>query len=337
MAVNCTRAPHAFGGAPQPAVMPVDLAMCLSLSQRQPLYQLLLAPPLEPAPRCAPLRPGPFAPRHSSSSSLASPLPSSPLAFEPRRDSGGVKKHVVFADAKGLPLAVVHYFTPEHALTSSTLERTSSAAKPQDLKSNPNKPQRHKFRLAFPQPSLDLKAFLGRLRDTHVQLESCSVSEHSLSGRVCVSHVSNEKAVLVRVTFDSWRSHRDIPCMFLQKLHLAGSDLDVYSFDLNLPQNLEPKERFEFCVSLRPGVGATPHWDDNRGLNYRVRVERKGSHINRGDASRYYSTLSKPRSWSSQLQNNADLQCFQRTLSNRGKTDWSNYQRNYPLNSQQQI
>lgn len=324
--------------------MPVDLAMCLSLSQQQPLYQLLSMSPLKPVQRCSPLRPSPYSSRRSSASSL----PSSPLAFEPRscfrRDSTSVnKKHVVFADAKGLALTVVHLFTPEHSFSSSsTLEFKSSATKLQDQKANPNRLQRYKFRLGFPQPTLDLKEFLARLRETHIQLESCNLSEHSLSGKVCVSHVSNEKAVHVRVTFDSWRSHHDIPCVFLQKMHLAGSDLDVYSFDLSLPQNIDTKERFEFCVSLRPGVGATPQWDNNRGLNYRVRMERDGSNISQGDINHYYSTLSKhkPRSWSSHLQNSTDVQYFQRNLSSRVNTEWNplcspNYQRNYPLTSQQ--
>lgn len=235
------------------------------------------------------------------------------------------KKRVVFADAKGLALTAVHLFTPEHSSPSSTLEMKPSPAKLQGQQSTSNKLQRYKLRLGFPQPTLDIKAFLARLRETHIQLESCNISEHSLSGKVCVSHVSKEKTVNVRVTFDSWRSHHDIPCMFLQQLHFAGSDMDVFSFDLNLPQNIDPKERIEFCVSLRPGLGATPHWDNNRGLNYRVCMEKDGSNANQCDANHYYPTLSKykPRSWPSHLQNSADPQYFQRSLTSRVNAEWN--------------
>lgn len=252
--------------------MPLDLAMCLSLSHQKPL--LSMSPP-KPTPNDCPPRAIVYSPRHSSSSSSSSSLPSSSLTSEPRscfrRDSGRVKKkRVVFADANGLALTAVRLFIPEHSSSSSTLVIRPSPAKLQGQQSTSTKLHRYKMRLGFPHPMLDIKAFLAHLREMHVQLGSCNISEHSLSGKVFVSHVSNEKIVHIRVTFDSWRSHHDIPCMFLQQLCCAGSDMDVFSFDLNLPQNIDSKERIEFFVSLRPGHGATPYWDNNRGLNYRV-------------------------------------------------------------------
>lgn len=315
---------HAFGH-PQPAVMPLDLAMCLSLSQQQPL--LSVSPP-KPTPNNCPPRAIVYSPCHpsSSSSSSSSSLPSSPLTSGPRsclrRDSSRVnKKRVVFADANGLALTAVRLFIPEHSSASSTLVIKPSPAKLQSQQSTSNKPRRYKMCLDFPHPMLDIKAFLARLREMHVQLGSCNISEHSLSGKVCVSHVSNEKIVHIRVTFDSWRSHHDISCMFLQQLCCAGCDMDVFSFDLNLPQNIDSKEGIEFCVSLRPGPNATPHWDNNRGLNYRVCMEKNGSNAYQGDANHYYPTLSKrkPPLWSSHLaltmQNFADL----RSLSSKSK------------------
>ncbi|GLD55115.1 protein phosphatase 1 regulatory subunit 3C-B-like protein [Lates japonicus] len=147
--MNCTRVLHAFGHS-QPAVMPVDLAMCLSLKPRS--------------------------------------------CF--RRDSTSVnKKRVVFADAKGLALTAVRLFIPEPSSPTPTLVMKPSPAKLQGQQSTSNNLQRYKLRLGFPQPTLDFKAFLARLREMRVQLESCNISEHSLSGKVCVSHVSAEKAV----------------------------------------------------------------------------------------------------------------------------------------------
>uniref|UniRef100_A0A7N6FIG5 CBM21 domain-containing protein n=1 Tax=Anabas testudineus TaxID=64144 RepID=A0A7N6FIG5_ANATE len=270
--MNCTRVLSALGNHPQPAVMPLDLAMCLSLSQQQPLYQLL-----------------------SSSSSSSSRVN---------------KKRVVFADANGLALTAVRLFIPEHSLSSSTLATKPFPDKLQGQQSTSNKPHSYKLRLGFPHPMQYIKAFLARLREGHVQLGSCNISEHSLSGKVCVSHDSNEKTVHIRVTFDSWRSHHDIPCTFVQQLRCAGSDMDVFSFDLSLPQNIDPKERIEFCVSLRPGPGATPHWDNNRGLNYRVCMEKHGSNAKQGDAIHYYPMLTKykPPSWPSHL-SNLQMQC----------------------------
>lgn len=236
-----------------------------------------------------------------------------------------IKKRVVFADAKGLALTAVRLFIPEPTSTTPTLLMKPSPAKLQGQQSTINSLPRYKLRLAFPQPVLDFKAFLARLREMHVQLESCSISDRTLSGKVCVSSISIEKVIHIRVTFDSWRSHRDIPCTFLQQ---QRSDIAVYAFDLSLPQNIDTKERIEFCVSFRPGPGAAPLWDDNRGLNYRVCVEKEAANTNQSDANRFHPALSskqRPPSWPSHvlcsLQNCADQQHLQMGWSNRVRAE----------------
>ncbi|XP_059214255.1 protein phosphatase 1 regulatory subunit 3C-B [Centropristis striata] len=296
--MNCARVLHAIGSHPQPAMMPVDLATCLSLSRRQPLYQLLSMSPVKPTQQryqqsSSPQnRTGLHSP-HPPHSPTPAPLPSEPRSCF-RRDSGGSnKKRVVFADAVGLALTAVRLFVPEPSSPAYPLLITPSLAKLQSQQSTSNKLPRNKLRLGFPPPTLDPKAFLARLRDTHVQLESCNISEHSLSGKVRVCQAGMDKAVHVRVTFDSWRTHHDVPCTFLQQQHYRGSDMDVFAFEFGLPKNLDPKERVEFCVSFRPGPGATAHWDNNRGQNYRVCVERDESNGYQGDDYRFYPTLSQ--------------------------------------------
>ncbi|KAG7216635.1 hypothetical protein INR49_023344 [Caranx melampygus] len=257
--MTCTRVLHAIGGYPPPGVMP-DLAACLSLTRRQPIHQLLSTSTLKPAKRhcqSTATLPRTHSPHHFPSSSppcsLSSPVPPGPRSCF-RRDSGSNvnKKRVVFADAKGLALTAVRLFIPEPTSTPPTLLMKPSPAKLQGQQSPFNSLQRYKLRLAFPQPILDFKAFLARLREMNVQLESCSISDRTLSGKVCVSNISIEKAVHIRVTFDSWRSHRDIPCTFLQQQRSGGSDIGVYAFELSLPQNIDPKERIEFaCPSGR--------------------------------------------------------------------------------------
>lgn len=335
---------QALGSHHQPAVMPVDLAMCLSLSQRQPLYQLLSMAPLKPKQHHyqqtdCPQRTSHRSPHHSVSSPYptSSSLPSSTAPSGPRscfrKDSTSPnKKRVVFADAKGLALTAVHLFIPEPS-SVSTLLMKPPPAKLQGQQPISNKQQRYKLRLGFPQPTLDLKAFLARLRETRVQLESCSILEHTLRGKVCVSHASVEKAVNIRVTFNSWRSYHDIPCTFLQQQRCGGSDMDVFAFELSLLKKIDPKERVEFCVYLKPGPGITPHWDDNRGLNYRVCIEKDGLNANQGDAHYSYQKLSqnRPPSWPStswpshvslNVQNSAELQYLQRSLSSRVTAEW---------------
>ncbi|XP_061554725.1 protein phosphatase 1 regulatory subunit 3C-B isoform X2 [Phycodurus eques] len=197
------------------------------------------------------------------------------------REAGGLgKKRVVFADAKGLALTAVHLFFAD---TSSLTETHLIESCPNKLPDS-KKTQNHKYRLGFPQPTLDSKAFLARLRETNVQLESCNISECSLRGKVLICHGSTDKAVHLRLTFDSWQHYYDIPCVFLQQQRCGGSDMDVFTFDLSLPQDIKPTEGIEFCVSFRPGCGTSMHWDNNRGKNYKV-------HMDKGAGQSYPSLL----------------------------------------------
>lgn len=131
----------------------------------------------------------------------------------------------------------------------------------------------YKLRLAFTQPSLDFKVFMSRLKDVGLQLESCSVSEYCLSGRVrAQAQVGLEQTVYVRMSFDSWRSHHDIPCTFLHRQRYGAMETDIYTFELSLPMSLDPTHGIEFGVASTTDEGAL--WDDNRGQNYRIQVEK---------------------------------------------------------------
>ncbi|XP_072228679.1 protein phosphatase 1 regulatory subunit 3C-B [Leuresthes tenuis] len=230
----------------------------------------------------------------SSSSSLTISRVPSKLRSCLRRNSGGVnKKRVVFADDKGLELTAIHLFNPKPLSSTSAPGMGPSPAQRQDQQSTSSKTLCHKIQLGFPQPTQDFKTFLACLRERSVQLESCSISEHILRGRVCVSHVSTTKAVHIMMTFDSWKTHYDIPCKFVQHQQWSGLDVDVFFFYMNLPQNIDPKERSEFCVLFRPGPGSIYHWDNNKGQNYRVCIEKDESSASQGNTNHCDLTLSK--------------------------------------------
>lgn len=276
MAINCTRMLHALGSHPPSGMMPVDLATCLSL--RQPLHPLL-SPLRAATQRLSITSPSSYTLRHpaapSPSPTSAPASPSEPRSCI-RRDHWGLKKRVSFADAKGLALTAVRLFIPEAASSpqcSSSLPSMVSRrfqAKQEAVPAARKSP--YKLRLAFTQPSLDFKVFMSRQKDVGLQLESCSVSEYCLSGRVRVSQIGSEQAVHVRMSFDSWRSHHDIPCTFLHKHWVGVMETDIYTFELSLPMNLEPIHGIEFGVSSRTDEVAL--WDDNRGQNYRIQVEK---------------------------------------------------------------
>lgn len=265
--MSCTRVLHAVGSRPPSMVSPVDLAACLSLGQRQPLRPLLS--PLRPTQRLCP--PRAYSPQRHPSTSTLPPSPTSPRSCF-RKHGCGLKKRVVFADAKGMALTAVRLFIPEPTSPTSYSPLPSTVLRRIVTKLEaPNKS--HKLRLAFTQPSLDFKVFLSRQKEVGVQLESCTVSESCLSGKVRVSNVGAEQTVHVRVSFDSWKSHHDIPCTFLQQQWYGVLSTDIFTFDLSLPLNLDPADGIEFCVLSRGEGNVVPMWDDNRGQNYRIHVE----------------------------------------------------------------
>lgn len=277
--------------------------MCLSLSQRPSLYQLSSPS----APNAMQRKPNEGL--HSLFSPLAPPsnLPLRPRSCFRRIGLGVSKKRVMFADTKGLALAAVHVFTPESASFDSPVMKTPAETHvlhtfPQDQQSSSNKQQRYRLRVALTQPFFDFKAYLAH-QEMSIQLESCDISKNSLFGKVCVSHDSVKKAVWVRLTFDSWRSYRDFPCTFLLQQPPA---VDVYAFDLCLPKNIDPKERAEFFVFFTAGPGSMPQWDNNRGKNYSVQLEKDGPHVRQGQVNlcRRTSLKQRPPLWpSSELQN----------------------------------
>lgn len=355
--VFCIRVLSALGSHPPPAVTPVDLAM--RLSQRHSLYDLMSMSPLKPAEQsCRPvhclqraaslysLRRSPPSPNFQPSLLPSPPLTSGPRSCIRRDSSSQTKKRVVFADAKGLALTAVRLFIPDSSLPAPTLAVKPIKSKlqthlwPSNKLQQPsilNKLQQQPPLIIMQQQSIsskvqrspqpELENSLARLREMRVQLESCSISGNSLSGRVRVSHVSAEKAVHIRVTFDSWQSHQDIPCTYLLEQRFGGSEVHVFAFDLSLPKTVDPEERIEFCVYLRTGAGTPTHWDDNNGQNYRVYVEKDRANANQGNANGY-STLSKyqPLSWPSHvslgMQNYADPLYSQSSLSSKVRSEW---------------
>lgn len=192
------------------------------------------------------------------------------------------KRRVVFADSKGLSLTAVCVFTAEEVIPYPKL--TLRSRQPVTLKEAPptgstgHDRGSRRVHLGFAQPSSDFQSFLAQLHGALVALESCTVTECALSGTVLVKNVSYQKDVQLRVTFDSWRSHRDVPCVYLYQGYYAP-DTDTFTFSVPLPESLDPQDRLEFCVSYLPGGYDTPMWDNNRGQNYRIHVDHESADL----------------------------------------------------------
>ncbi|XP_070707044.1 protein phosphatase 1 regulatory subunit 3B [Pempheris klunzingeri] len=172
------------------------------------------------------------------------------------------KKRVTFADHRGMSLTRVKVFSEFsdpidiplniQEMLSSAL---SLAAKEDTLV------------LDFAQPASDYLRFRQSLERNYVCLEHCVLKEKALAGTVKVKNLSFEKCVKLRVTFDSWKSHTDVDCVYVKDSY-PSSYSDTFSFSVSLPDELRPHERLEFAVCYE--VDGREHWDSNHGDNYRI-------------------------------------------------------------------
>ncbi|XP_009991531.1 PREDICTED: protein phosphatase 1 regulatory subunit 3C-B-like [Chaetura pelagica] len=239
--------------------MPVDLAVRLCLSHSPPICKLLSSyEELRGSRGRKPLR-----------SCLNQKLNTEP---EPeRRDStrsskGQKKKKVVFADMKGLSLTAVHFFSKIEEDFCDLQHALSDLARFRPRLRDP-RPQVCGYVLDFPQPSADYVTFRSRLHSNLVCLENCLIQDCALSGTVKVRNIEYEKKVMVRITFDGWKSFRDISCQYMHSTY-GSADTDTFSFELALPNSSVSCRAAEFCISFQ--CGQKTHWDNNHGRNYTI-------------------------------------------------------------------
>ncbi|XP_067858578.1 protein phosphatase 1 regulatory subunit 3C-B [Heptranchias perlo] len=257
--MNCTRVYHILDtrSLPTVSIMPVDLAMRLCLAHSPPMRNFL--GPYDPCRglnivnRQKPLRP---------CINLKGETDSCNEGWAHTR--GKRKKTVVFADDKGFSLTAVHFFSEfEDSLTELQFDLTDLDSAKCGLKTNERKP----LILDFTQPSADYLEFRNRLKKNFVCLENCTLQEKFIAGTVTVRNLSYHKVVQIRITFDTWKSYKDVDCTFLNNIY-GCSDTDTFSFAIDLPSSVPPQERIEFCVSFKSGDET--YWDNNNGENYGI-------------------------------------------------------------------
>ncbi|KAJ8284851.1 hypothetical protein COCON_G00037010 [Conger conger] len=257
--MNCTRVLHILNPRPMPGpIMPVDVAMRICLAHSPPLRSFLSSYDDCRARNLVngykPLRPCIISKQEVEASSLG---------WESPKAKG--KKRVVFADSKGMSLTAIHIFSnfEEDPLSELQFDLGDLEDGPVSLKINKDK----NFILDFPQPAADYLDFRNRLKKNLVCLENCTIQERSLAGTVKVRNVSFEKSVHIRVTFDSWKSHTDVPCTFMNNVY-GCPDTDTFSFTIDLLNAVPPDEQIEFCISYKTHVQT--YWDNNDEKNYRL-------------------------------------------------------------------
>lgn len=185
------------------------------------------------------------------------------LLTEINNQENKAKKKVSFADSRGLALTMVKVYSE----LDDPLEIPFNITELIDNIVNLTTVEREHLSLDFAQPAADYLDFRNRLQTDYVCLENCMLKERSLVGTVKVKNLAFQKCVKIRMTCNSWRAFTDHECQYVKDTY-AGSDRDTFSFDVVLPDNLQPQERIEFAVCFE--CDGKTYWDSNKGQNYRI-------------------------------------------------------------------
>uniref|UniRef100_A0A3B4BAP5 CBM21 domain-containing protein n=1 Tax=Periophthalmus magnuspinnatus TaxID=409849 RepID=A0A3B4BAP5_9GOBI len=246
----------------------LEIAVRLCLNQRKQLCPHVWVPILKPLRPCIRVQ----VPPETFSQSF--------LSFWDEFDDDDFEeipqknKHVMFADTKGLSLTDVRMFSDREepsdlailpsfqglGLTEDSYSCTVSTCCPGT-----------QLKLGFPLPSADFQVFRAKLEKSMVILENCSVTEQALHGTLRVKNICFQKDVCVRITFDSWYTFRDVPCMYLPE-RFGGPQTDIFEFEVPIPKILDAKRKIEFCLKYLPGGHSESFWDNNNGQNYSILV-----------------------------------------------------------------
>lgn len=250
------------------SIMPVDVAMRICLARSPPVKTFLN--PLDEyrrrnfVDRFKPLRP-----------CLHVKPETEPQSSDWKRSAGRSKKRVVFADSKGLSLTAIHVFSEFQEKPAWDLQFDMLHL--EDITAGLKLHEEKNLILGFTQPSADYLDFRNRLQKNFVCLENCTLQERAVSGTVKVKNVSFEKKVVIRITYNSWKTYSDVDCVYMNNVY-GDSDNDTFSFALDLPSAVPAEEKIEFCIYYQSGH--RDFWDNNDGQNYKiVRAEWKSDGV----------------------------------------------------------
>ncbi|XP_030385655.1 protein phosphatase 1 regulatory subunit 3B [Scaptodrosophila lebanonensis] len=176
------------------------------------------------------------------------------------------KKHVIFADDEGHSLTEVRVMSepsnvPPYWSVKFLEQITQGLVSPHPA---------DQWTVDFKQPASDYLTFRQKIERDFVSLENVIVKDEEsiVVGTVKVKNVDFEKEIIVRVTWDDWKSQQDIFCTFARAYGLATCAhvvFDTFSFKITLPPS---SKRLEFCICYR--TKDKEYWDNNDGKNYTI-------------------------------------------------------------------
>lgn len=201
--------------------------------------------------------------KYSTTNSAGAPPPTNGNQTEQSK----TRKKVIFADDEGLALTEVRVMSepsnvPPYWSIKFLEQITQGLVSPQPA---------DQWTVDFKQPASDYLTFRQTIEREFVSLENVIVrdDESIIVGTVKVKNISYQKEVVVRVTWDDWKSQQDIYCTYARAYGpvttIAHVVFDTFSFKITLPPS---SKRLEFCICYR--VNNREYWDNNDNKNYTI-------------------------------------------------------------------
>ncbi|KAJ3301688.1 hypothetical protein HDV03_000491 [Kappamyces sp. JEL0829] len=109
-----------------------------------------------------------------------------------------------------------------------------------------------------------------------VILDGVSLVENKLSVGVLVQNIAFEKHVSLRLTWDGWKSYRDVEATFastLSSCSVHAKGIDRFTVMLDLEKEIDGEwADLEFAIRYR--VLDQEYWDNNSTLNHKIQLSR---------------------------------------------------------------
>ncbi|XP_058985119.1 protein phosphatase 1 regulatory subunit 3B isoform X1 [Musca domestica] len=234
-------------------------------------------------------------------------------------NNGHQRKKVIFADDEGLSLTQIRVMSepsnvPPYWSMKFLEQITQGLVTPHPA---------DQWTVDFKQPASDYLVFRQTIERDFVSLENVIVKDEEsiVVGTVKVKNISFAKEVVVRVTWDDWKSQQDIFCTYNRAYGPATCAhvvFDTFSFKITLPPS---SKRLEFCICYR--ADGQEYWDNNGGKNYTITKR----------SPFYYNALSpyEKNNTSSAMRNSASCQSQVRSalsaaLANKNSDSTQNWQ-----------
>ncbi|KAI9501504.1 putative phosphatase regulatory subunit-domain-containing protein [Coemansia spiralis] len=108
-----------------------------------------------------------------------------------------------------------------------------------------------------------------------VELENNKRCAATLRGTIKVHNIAFEKNVVVRYSFDQWRTVEEAPATYARTLLDSQGNrpgVDRFTFTLSLPAFVTASLPATVAICTRYNVAGQEFWDNNKGSNYIVKI-----------------------------------------------------------------